>query len=121
MPAAGHQRLAERAWKNSVTLWRKPIVARNDRGLEQTQTEGVIEQFVVSALQMVGLLPGARGAKEMVAPLETAAESIVPVIELQALFGADGKPEKLATAATTAWFMYALASILQAPSAARMR
>ena len=60
---------------------------------------------MVSALQMVLEEPGARGVKVMAALLATAAESIVPAIALQALLGGDGKPEKFATAATTAWFM----------------
>ena len=68
-------------------------------------TEGVIEQLLVSAWQVVLAAPGSRGVKVIAAPLSTAAESMVPVIELQALLAGPGKPEKLLTTATIAWFM----------------
>ena len=73
--------------------------------LSVDHTEGVSEQLVVSALQIVDALPGARGANVMVAPLETAAESMVPVMEAQALSGGAGNPENSPITAATAWFM----------------
>ena len=54
---------------------------------------------------MVLAEPGERGANVMADPLEIAAESMVPVIELQALLVGGGKPEKLLVTATMAWFM----------------
>ena len=66
------------------------------------QTDGVIEQSLVSARQVVLALPGACGVKVMVAPESTAAESIVPVMLLHALYAGAGKSEKLLVTATTA-------------------
>lgn len=68
-------------------------------------TDGVIEQLLVSAWQVVLAVPGACGSKVIVAPLDTALESMVPVIALQALFAGPGKPAKLLVTATMAWFM----------------
>ena len=65
----------------------------------------LLEQDEPLALQIVEALPGARGANVMVAPLETAAESMVPVMEAQALSGGAGNPENSPITAATAWFM----------------
>ena len=73
-------------------------------GSTRPQTDGVIEQLLLSARQVVLAVPGDFGVKVMIAPLATAAASRVPAIELQAWLAGAGNPEKLFVTATMAWF-----------------